>query len=382
MKVGLHTVDLFPGRERLMPFRTVLEVAKVMKAHGWEADVLNSSVAEQDAQNFDWQGVEVLQCPRDFGELSEWVNARGYDVFFFAATIREGLKNLSGFQDMHCRKIAYVPSGITPKWNAMWMMCKYGVYAKAWMLEAFTPKGLLGKKLRKAGFTDLIGLTDYTARVSGGSLKAHAIYPGKDDFENVVSDDSMVVKNGLKGKKFYLFTGGPAASRGGREILLAFDKFAHRAPDALLVFLVRQDVGGKYAALFQAKDKLEHKNRVLVLQDDLTRAQLKAYFEAAYAVILPFLCIPAEVPLTYYEVMACGTPVVSFDNGGTTRYLRDGLKMAGLVGVSHLAKAMSDLWRHKQERDALAVKALGVMANHPTWEDVGKQWMDVVSNNN
>lgn len=41
MKVGLHTVDLFPGRERLMPFRTVLEVAKVMKAHGWEADVLN-----------------------------------------------------------------------------------------------------------------------------------------------------------------------------------------------------------------------------------------------------------------------------------------------------------------------------------------------------
>ena len=80
--------------------------------------------------------------------------------------------------------------------------------------------------------------------------------------------------------------------------------------------------------------------------------------------------------------MACGTPVVSFDNGGTTRYLRGGLKMAGLVGVSHLAKAMSDLWRHKQERDALAVKALGVMANHPTWEDVGKQWMGVVSNNN
>ena len=146
MKVGLHTVDLFPGRERLMPFRTVLEVAIVMKAHGWEADVLNSSVVESEARDFEWQGVKVLQCPRDFNELSEWVNTQGYDVFFFAATIREGLKNLSGFQTMHCKKIAYIPSGITPKWNAMWMMCKYGMYAKAWMLEAFTPKGLLGEK--------------------------------------------------------------------------------------------------------------------------------------------------------------------------------------------------------------------------------------------
>lgn len=382
MKVGLHTVDLFPGRERLMPFRTVLEVAKVMMANGWEADVLNSSVSESDAQDFDWQGVKVVQCPRGFRELSEWVNAHSYDVFFFAATIREGLRSLSGFHDMCCRKIAYVPSGITPKWNALWMMCKYGMYAKAWMLEAFTPKGLLGKKLRKVGFTDLIGLTDYTARLNGRSLNAHTIYPGKDDFERIESDGSMVEKNGLKGKKFYLFTGGPAASRGGGEILRAFDKVADHADDALLVFLVRQDVGGKYAALFQVMDKMRHQDKVIVLKDKLTRTQLKAYFETAYAVVLPFLCIPAEVPLTYYEVMSCGTPVISFDNGGTTRYLKDGLKMAGLVGVSNLAKTMLDLWRHEQERDSLSVKALGVMVKHPTWEEVGKQWMNVVLNNN
>lgn len=31
MKVGLNTVDLFPGRERLMPFRTVIEIAKAMR---------------------------------------------------------------------------------------------------------------------------------------------------------------------------------------------------------------------------------------------------------------------------------------------------------------------------------------------------------------
>lgn len=34
MKVGLNTVDLFPGRERLMPFRTVIEIAKAMRMQG------------------------------------------------------------------------------------------------------------------------------------------------------------------------------------------------------------------------------------------------------------------------------------------------------------------------------------------------------------
>lgn len=381
MKVGLHTVDLFPGRERLMPFRTILEVAKVMVAHGWEATILNSSVSERDAKDFEWQGIHIVQCPRDFGELSEWVNNRHYDVFFFAATIREGLKNLSGLERMSCRKIAYVPSGITPKWNALWMMCYYGMYAKAWVMEALAPKTLLAKKLKQAGFSDIIGLTEFTSQSVGKALCTHTIYPGKDDFEKIQSDDAYLEKHSLQGKKFYLFTGGPAPSRGGIELLKAFDRFADDTDDALLVFLVRQDVGGEYDRLTHCLEELRNRDKVMVLKDKLSVAQLKAYFEAAYAVVLPFLCIPAEIPLTYYEVLSCGTPVVSFSNAGSTTYLYDGLKLAGKVGVGNLAHAMGDLWKNKSERDVLAVKALGVMAKHPTWNEVGMEWMKTISNN-
>ena len=380
MKVGLHTVDLFPGRERLMPFRTVLEVAKVMTAHGWEVDVLNSSVSERDAKDFEWQGIRIVQCPRDFVELSEWVNDRNYDAFFFAATIREGLKNLSGLGLMNCRKIAYVPSGITPKWNALWMMCKYGMYAKAWVMEALAPKTLLAKKLKQAGFSDIIGLTEYTTRSVGHALRSHTIYPGKDGFEQILSDDTYLQKHGLQGKKFYLFTGGPAPSRGGVELLQAFDCFAKNTDDAMLVFLVRQDVGGEYDRLTHCLQGLRNRDKVIVLKDRLSVAQLKAYFEAAYAVVLPFLCIPAEIPLTYYEVLSCGTPVVSFSNAGTTAYLHDGQKLAGKVGVANLVRALKELWQSKSERDVLAVKALGVMAKHPTWDKVGMKWMEVISN--
>lgn len=381
MKVALHTVDLYPGRERLMPFRTILEVAKVMKAQGWEADVVNSSVAERDAKDFEWQGIRIVQCPRGFSEMSYWVNARGYDAFFFAATLREGLKNLSGLGQMHCQKIAYIPSGITPKWNALWMLRHYGMYARAWVLEAFAPKSLLAQKLKKAGFSDIIGLTDYTTQRVGHALCTHTIYPGKDDFETVVSDNTYVEKNGLQELKFYLFTGGPAASRGGIELLQAFDSFADHAEDALLVFLVRQDVGGEYERLLNALDGMKYRDKVMVLKDRLSVAQLKAYFETAYAVVLPFLCIPAEVPLTYYEVLSCGTPVVSFGNAGTTAYLKDGIKLAGRVSVNNLAHALRELWQNKNERDVLAVKALGVMSMHPTWQEVGMEWMNIIDNN-
>lgn len=380
MKVGLHTVDLFPGREHLMPFRTVLEVAYVMNEYGWEAYVLNSSVSEYGAQDFEWKGVKVVQCPRDIGELSHWVNERGYDVFIFAATIREGLRRLDAFRDMKCRKIAYVPSGITPKWNAMQLFLHYGMSAKAWLLEAFTPKKLVAWKLKRAGFESIICLTEYTRLKLGKFLPAYTIYPGKDEFENIKADTSAVDECGLSGKKFYLFTGAPGQVRGSLLLLKAFDKFAgwSKTDRPRIVFLLRNDVGSQYDYFFRVLDSLDHKDCITVLRQTLTIGQLKAFMQKAYAVVLPFVCIPAEVPITYYEVMSCGTPVVSYSNAGTTEYLKAGIKLAGHVSVGNLAYALYELWNNVQERKRLSVNSYALMAAHPTWKDVGLSWMQVL----
>jgi len=384
MKVGIHTVDLFPGRERLMPFRTTLEVAEVMLSCGWQADVLNSSVSEYNAEDFTWHNINIIQCPRDFNDLSEWINQRGYDVFIFAATIREGLRNLYAFRNIKCRKIAYIPSGITPKWNAFQLFRYYGTLAKAWLLEAMTPKTLIASKLKKVGFTDIIGLTEYTTQKIGHSLSTHTIYPGKDDFENIKVDEDILKSEGLKGEKFYLFTGAPGQVRGSLLLLKAFDKFINKArglsAKPKIVFLMRNDVGAKYESFFKTLDSLHNKDCVTVICKNLSISQLKAFMSEAYAVILPFICIPAEIPITYYEVMSCGTPVISFNNAGTTKYLKKGLKTAGLVSISNLSKALLDLWINEKEQIILARNASEIMKKHPTWDKVGKQWMNVILN--
>lgn len=378
MKVGLNTVDLFPGRERLMPFRTIIEIAKVMKAQGIKADILNSHVSSAKNSDYIYHGVNIRQCPRELHELSRWVNYNEYDVFFFPATFREGLKVLSGLRLMKCKKIAYVPSGVTPFKNAFWLMRLYGMYGKQWMLEAITPKALVAKKLAKAGFTDIIGLTNYTTRQCGNALKTHTIYAGKDDFENIAIDTSIIEKHKLQTEKFYLFTGAPEQVRGGLVLLEAIDKVVRVNPNIKVVFLLRNDVGTQYSDFFRKYKSMQNKGNVFILKETLNAMQLKAFMYAAYAVVLPFICIPAEIPLTYYEVMSIGTPIVSFPNAGSTIYLEKGIMLAKDNSIGGLSEALSTLWNNISLRNKLSQGSISIMEKHPTWQQVGEQWISLL----
>ena len=48
MKIIFFTIDCFKGREHLMPWRTILEVAKVMVEYGYEASILNACSNSED----------------------------------------------------------------------------------------------------------------------------------------------------------------------------------------------------------------------------------------------------------------------------------------------------------------------------------------------
>lgn len=117
-----------------------------------------------------------------------------------------------------------------------------------------------------------------------------------------------------------------------------------------------------------------------MINDELSAAQLKAFFEQAYAVVLPFICIPAEVPITYYEVMSCGTPVVSYPNAGTTEYLADGIKISKGISINAMVDALKDLWNDEEERGRLGIAAKRIMEQHPDWHQVGLQWMGIIEN--
>jgi len=223
----------------------------------------------------------------------------------------------------------------------------------------------------------LNGANDYTTEtvVNAGFRSAHTIYPGKDDFEHIQPDNSIIERYGLSGKKWLLFTGAPAAYRGADLLVKAVDESSN---DSIrLVMLMRTDVGSDYERFNHLLSSIKHPERIIVIKDKLSREQLRTFFGQAWYGVLPFIVIPSEIPLTYFEILSCGTPIISFENGGTSKYLKEALLIADKT-INGLTRAIEHAWNDEHLKQRLSENGYKLMQNHPTWESVGKQWMDLI----
>lgn len=379
MKIAFTTVDLYPGREWLMPWRTVIEVCMRMRVRGIDAQVINVPVAAPaDNYTFDYpdgESIDIKSAPRDFSIFGRMMESDGYDMVIYPTPWREALKgNFKAMAGMKCRKIAYIPGGVYSVCDCLTLARWSGIsIAKPYLIDALTPDRRVAKILNNCGFETVVGLTPYTAEVlqKAGCKNAVGIVTAKDSFCEILAQE---IKVDLP-EKFLLFSGAPAPTRGAKQILQALDKVKHT--DMRVVMLMRTDVGSDYEALENAYRKMVHKERVVMLKQKVTREQLRWIFEKAWYAMLPFVVVPSEVPVTYLEVMSCGTPVITFDNGGTTRLLKDGLLIAN-KSVDGLAKTMDKAWENVELHDRLAANALHMMKVYPTWDEVADQWIKLI----
>lgn len=379
MKLAFTTVDLYPGREWLMPWRTVIEVCMRMRARGIDAQVINLPVAAPaDDYTFDYpdgESIDIKSAPRDFSAFGRMMESEGYDVVIYPTPWREALKgSFKAMAGMKCKKIAYIPGGVYSVSDCITLARWSGIsVAKPYLIDALTPDRKLAGMLNDCGFESVVGLTPYTAEVlqKAGCKNAVDIVTAKDGFCEL---EAQEIKVDLP-DRFLLFSGAPAPTRGAKQILQALDKVKHT--DMRVVMLMRTDVGSDYEALENAYRKMVHKERVVMLRQKVTREQLRWIFEKAWYAMLPFVVVPSEVPVTYLEVMSCGTPVITFDNGGTTRLLKDGLLIAN-KSVDGLAKAMDKAWEDVELHDKLSANALHMMKEYPTWDEVADQWIKLI----
>lgn len=381
MIVVIYTYDLLPGREHLMPWRTVIEVTKYFKnKRKTNCIILNGSNDIPQNERF-FDEIKIKTIDKSFDALANFVQTNSIDVIFYPVSVRDGLKNIGRFNDLKINKIAYYPGGIysLKGTTALWKISDFST-AKPYLLEITIPKFLIFNKLRKSGFSKLVTMSAYTAeKLKSKHWQSNvAAIPGYDDFSKLILDDTILEKNQLQNSKFYLFTGSAAPIRGSLHLLNAFDKFAQNNQDAKLVMLMRKDVNGDSKSFYKAFENIKNKTQITVINEYLNREQLKSFFSKAYAVVLPFLLIPSEIPLTYFEVLSCSTPIITFKNGGTYQYIKQ-----CSIGVSsrkstNLANAMDLLWHNEESRKQLSDKAKKLMAKHPTWSKMGETWFNAI----
>ena len=99
--------------------------------------------------------------------------------------------------------------------------------------------------------------------------------------------------------------------------------FVRKEPDALVLFVLRNDVGSENERLLSKLKKLISPENFIVINEKLNRHQLKSLITHSRAVLLPFIIVPSEIPLTFIEVLSTGTPVITMKNAGTTEYLKE-----------------------------------------------------------
>lgn len=372
--IAIYTYDLFPGREYLMPWRTILEVAKVFKADGYKVIILNACHDLIYCKSYEWHSIYIKSLEIGYDKLANVIIENNIEVIFIPFTWREGLKNISIIGRIRCKKIAYLPGGIYNFRSANFLRKNSSLsIAKPYFLESIIPRKLLAINLIKNGISHTIGLTPLTTEIACKSKmpEPSCICPGNDSFENIPLDYSIIEKYGLRNQKWLLFSGAPAPTRGAEVLLKAVDRA--KIERLKLVMLMRTDIGSQYKHFENTIKRMRHPERVVIIREKIERSQLRAFFEMAWYAVLPFIVIPSEIPLTFFELLSCGTPIVTFNNGGTTAYLKPALLIAQ-KSVKGLVNIMEKAWNDDALRYNKHKAGLDLMVNHPNWQMVGRKW--------
>jgi phosphatidyl-myo-inositol dimannoside synthase len=383
MKIVLYTVGIDPGYERLMPWRTLIEVCKYLNSHSrFEAIVANGTdiIGSKDRI---YDTVKIAHISKGLAALIKYCTENQTDVLYYPISFRDGLKSLSAFKSLTIKKIAYIPGGVYAIRGSMELLKIDGFNsAKPYLFENIVPKNLVLRKLKSAGFDTIITLSESIAKLIN-SKSFHGInsivsIPGNDSFVLTTPDDAILERLKLKNVKFFLFSGAPAPIRGSIHLLKAFDELANEDKSVRLVMLMRKDVSSDYTSFEDAFCKIKNKGQIRIIRETITPNELKSIFNNAYAVILPFLLIPSEIPLTYFEVLSCGTPIITFKNGGTYDYVQSAVIGGKTGSISDLKRMMKNLWNDENLRHRLSASALKLMKDHPKWEDTGNKWLQAI----
>ncbi len=377
---------MIPGVERLMPWRTIVEMTKnipLISQHN--VAICSGQHIANESRVYD--GVTIHQIEHGIDQLIQFVNNGTWDVVFYPISYRLGIRNLSSLKEINAHMIAYIPGGLYSfdGVRALWKVSGVKTILP-YLLELITPHKWLTSKLKKLGFAGCISqsqLTTIDAIKSGwNETNALTALPGLDDFIDITPDYTTLESLNINRKDILLFTGAPAQIRGSQYAIKAFDKIAHKTPNATLLMLMRRDVSSDFKKFEKTVSEIKHKDQIIICYDKLTPAQLKAFFIKSYAVLLPFLLVPSEIPLTFFEVMSCSTPIITFKNNGTTDYLKDGLIVVNKRSTQHLANAILELCNNQQKRNELAENSKKIITKHPSWKESAKIWVHAIDNLN
>lgn len=216
---------------------------------------------------------------------------------------------------------------------------------------------------------------------TSGVIKAHtldripvyAIPPGIDRELWFAKDGTTCETN----KSFFLYVGKASAIRG---FFIVLDAFSQIKDQGIRLKIIARGADNKEIKKIEKEVfRRNIQERVIIQGGWLGIDELRQEFQSAIAVILPFVLVQSELPVSVMEAISCGTPVIVSDIDG----LSDAAGKAGFVvrqcDISEVSIAIEKIYREKKLRKSLHEACFKQAEDMLPWVSVVAQWENLLS---
>ena len=378
MRVLFCVYGYSPEVERLQPWLTVHQVASVLIASGWEVHLLTDMDKRPSLDGMQHHYVRTMR-PSNAAEVRTVLDDVAPDRVIVLTTPLN-LMFSSWYKFVRCELVAFLA---------------YPFYTHAELIRALphlrredfvaygrhalVPKWLWAKTLRNY-YSTVIAQSSRTAMrvasAAGPTVKAYSLHAGLD------LDFWVPAKAGEAGKSGtvrFLYVGSAKAIRGFNVLLKAFRRLGNQ--DVELRILARGASPGEVSELRRRIDAGvgAMRNRIAIVGGWIERESYREELRAADVVVLPFVLVPSELPVSVIECIACGTPVIATDIDG----LPDAVGSAGLIvrsgSAAALTEAMRGLVGNPARIELLRRHCAEARTEMRDWRGVGREWLQVLS---
>ncbi len=392
MRIAIYTSDLLEENQHLMPWRMVLEIGRAACEAGHQAKVL-SGRRHPAGDRWAYGRCLVEEIEKPYSEESRdsfrrVIQREGIEVLFWPVAWCNARRQGALLGRIPIPIVWYVPGACYLPRQAIRAIPDLGMRSTfPFLLQALYPKRQLVKRLRGPAASLMITASPFNrsavCRAGWPAADVFVVPPGKpldrapEDGQEPIAFNATRSK--LGGRPFYLYLGPPTRIRGIRQLLEAFELVARRRGDVCLVCLFRSDPQTDVAAARRMVEDRLHMERIFCVWESVGKVDLNAFLEACHAVVLPFLLVPAEIPLAIIEAAGCHKPVVTTGPGGTADFVRE-FGLAVPAGRSNaLADAMLRLLEDQQLYAGKCAAAQRMYAAHPTWDEVAQTWLSIAA---
>lgn len=190
------------------------------------------------------------------------------------------------------------------------------------------------------------------------------VWPQRDSY----TTDSKITK--------LLYLGSAIAIRGFNIVLEALAKT--NEPTIHLTVLARRAEGGELDRINALINRYGLDERVVVHGGWADNATLISEIQGADAVVLPFVLIPSELPVTVMEAIACGTPVIGSRIDGMPSTIGAAGTVVRQGDSADLAEALLEFHNNTELRKTWANGCTQQRAGMTGWDGVVAQWEKVI----